>query len=101
MAEKVSPERELVVVVFVEIGGGAIGVREERARLAGAHEAETLTAAGEPRLEIAAEGIREEDPHVGELVTQFSEMEKIAEARRRERMVTVGNAPRLEERVEG
>ena len=52
-----------------------------------------LAAAAEPRLEIAAEGVAEEQPHVREFVAELSEMEKITEALRRKRMVAISDGP--------
>ena len=64
VAKKIFPELELVMRAFVEIGRDTVGVGQKRARFAGADEAEALTAAAEPSLEVAAEGIGEEQPHV-------------------------------------
>ena len=63
--KKFSQSLKLVLRAFVEICGHTVSLREQRARFAGAHEAEALAAAGEPRLEVAAEGVGEEQPHIG------------------------------------
>lgn len=100
VAEEEFPECELVVRAFVEIGGHTVGVGEERAGFAGADETETLTAAGQPSLEIAAEGIGEEEPHVGVLMAEAAEKEIVAEALGWEGEGPVGDSPALEEREE-
>lgn len=98
MSEEVLPEGELVSGAFVEVGGDAVGVGEERARFAGAGEAEALAALGEPSFEVAAEGVGEEEIDVGVCVAEAAEVGEVAEAARGERENAVGELPLLEQR---
>ena len=101
MTEEVVPEFELMTGAFVEVGRHAVAVREERARAAGALEAEALGAAGQPGFEVAADGVGEEEPDIGVLGAEAAEEGEVAEALRRERDRAVGDAPRFDEGEEG
>ena len=101
VAEVFFPDGGLVLAGFVEIGGEIPGVREQRAPFAGAQHAEALGRAGEPGLEVAAQGVGEEDMDVGVFLAQVAEELPVAGFARRKGDDAFGEVEAFEQRDEG
>ena len=80
VAEHVFPDGSLMTAGLVELGGRTIGVGEQRAPVTGAHQAEALGTAGEPRFDIAAERVGEQEDDVWKARAKAPEVKKIADA---------------------